>query len=292
MSRIQIRFHPAIYVYLLSMAWLSSWENCVGAMFALAIHESGHVLAAYFVKEPIEKLELTPFGGIITYAEGKSPQKGIRGIIIAASGPAANYLSLIGISWLASRMKFSRVLIHAAASGNLTMLCLNLLPALPLDGGRIVFCIGYYFLPVLRLIGFLSASGVAVGAVMLTLSAYGCWTLGRLNCSLVIVGIYLIFAAVRSGLQMKAENLCAVLQECAEDRGVMKQVELYNVSGNLMLHNLAMRLQQKKYGIFLFEDHDEMCLLTQSMLCRAYLEDPGRSVSEVCVRMAENIKKS
>ena len=106
---------------------------------ALLIHEAAHLAVGHSMGERIESIELTPFGGIIHYSSGASPHKGVKGVAVAAAGPLANY-ALIGLmSFPEMQLFLPYCFIRQAILMNAGMMFLNLLPVLPLDGGRIVF---------------------------------------------------------------------------------------------------------------------------------------------------------
>ena len=96
---------------------------------------------------------------------------------------------------------------------NLGMMLLNLLPVLPLDGGRIVFCAGYYLFSISQLTTILSFAGIGVASMLIGLGLYAAWTLECVNISLLMIGIYLAVYAQKSRVLLLTENLYALLQE-------------------------------------------------------------------------------
>ena len=71
-----IRIRASFLLYGLSVAFLASGWACLGAVSALLIHEGAHLAAIRLTGEKIETLEVTPFGGVMTYAPGKARTKG------------------------------------------------------------------------------------------------------------------------------------------------------------------------------------------------------------------------
>ena len=104
---------------------------------SLAIHEAGHVAAARRLGLPLASITLYPFGGVTRTA--RPPAPGREEALFAAAGPAANLL-LAGALAFSGRLLSPGLLrngVLVAAAGNLAIAAANLLPALPLDGGRI-----------------------------------------------------------------------------------------------------------------------------------------------------------
>lgn len=277
----RLRIHPAFGLYLAVVAALSTWETCLAALGALAVHEAGHAVAGRLLGEPIERIDLTPFGGVMTYAPGKSPSKGMRGVIIAAAGPLANYLALLALGMAPVQAALGLRMARAVAAAQLAVLCVNLLPALPLDGGGMLLSLGYYVFPAGRLILWLSRMGVACGVCMMLLAAYGAATLGTLNCSLLLIGLFLIAYARRSMGAMLAQNLYAVVQERLEaDRDGVHAVRAYRVGKDTRLFALLAPMERAERALFLYEDARGLHVLDENEVYRMLVRDPLRTVSQ------------
>lgn len=278
-GRMRIRIHPTFVLYLLSIALFSSCAAALCSLAALLIHEAGHGIAAGLLGEQIASIELTPFGGMMAYAPEKSPHKGIQGMIIAAAGPLANYLLLLLLPTLSGVLRYETIC--QLASANFAMLCINLLPVLPLDGGRIVFCVGYYFFRVAALISLLTALGVLAGILMIGLAIYGAARLQLLNLSLIIVGGYLILCAWQSRTSMLADNLYTVVQERSCCAGQIRRAALYAVAPDVRLHALLDPMERAAAAVFMYEDASGQHLISEKQICRALIQRPSAAISQV-----------
>jgi len=274
----KIHIHPTLYAYLLALSAFSSWQSCLGAAAALCIHEAAHCLAGMLLREKVAALELSPLGGMMTYAEGYQPKKGVCGVIVAASGPAANYMMLL---ILADRAADAHsVFLKAFAAANFTMMCINLLPVLPLDGGRIVFSMAYYVFRALPLITLLTACGMLCGLIFILLAILGFCLTAKLNCSMIIIGVYLILCAKASRSQMIAENLAAVLQEGDESDATVQKARVYLAVPSVPLHNLIGMLSSSNRSVFVFEDSNGMHVFSERDVCKAAFESPFSTIGE------------
>lgn len=288
-GRIRIRIHTAFVFYLLSIVLFSSWTSALCSLTALLIHEAGHCIAAYMLGDQFASMELTPFGGMMAYAPGKSPHKGLRGVIIAAAGPVANYLLLLLLPKLSYILRHETI--RQLANANLAMLCINLLPALPLDGGRIVFSIGYYLFRVAALISLLTTLGVLVGILMIVLAFYGAVRLQLLNLSLVIVGGYLILCAVQSRASMLADNLYAVVQERSHATGQIRRAALYDVAPDTRLHELLEPMERAAAAAFMYEDAQGRHLISEKQICQALMQRPSATIAQT-IQIIANSEES
>lgn len=276
----RIRIHPAFALYLLSMAVFSSWQMTLCAIGALLVHEAGHYAAGRLLGEQIAQVELTPFGGVMTYAPGKSPSKGIRGVCVAAAGPLGNELALLA----ASAPPVQRVLgyegTQAFIMANLAMICLNLLPVLPLDGGSIVFSIGYYLFPAGRLIALLTTLGMLTGLGLALLALYGLIRLETLNCSLLMIGGYLMLCARRSRAEVLAQNLYAVVQERQEGPEGIRSLRLYRVPQDTRVHALLEPMERAPCAAFVFEDALGIHVVGEKDVCHFMMEAPSLTLEQ------------
>lgn len=164
----------------------------------------------------------------MTYVSGQIPHKGIKGCIIAAAGPLGNYGMILLLIQPFMQGWIQRETLQQAVVINLGMMLLNLLPAFPLDGGRIAFCAGYYLFSIASITTTLSFMGIGVGCALIGFGLYGAWALNCVNISLFIIGGYLIVYAQKSRSLLLTENLYALLLE--KQQRIKAPVKAYVIS--------------------------------------------------------------
>lgn len=178
------------------------------------IHETGHILTGRAFGECYAQLDLSPLGGMITYKSGRASCKGLRGALIAASGPMCNVFAIL--LYLYSPV-LRECIPHKAGQVfilmNASMAFVNLIPVLPLDGGRILFSIGYCCFPLSVLTSVLTAAGRFFGMCCVILALFGAIRWEKLNISLLLAGMYIAVYAGRQREVIYAGNLHTVLQE-------------------------------------------------------------------------------
>jgi Zn-dependent protease len=169
----------------------------LGLFASVFLHELGHLLAARRFGIRTTAITLVLFGGFASFA--KAPQKTGEEIAIAIAGPLVNAAIAAGLRlWLQSAAWDSELsipeiraylILDRLATANLYLAAFNIVPAFPLDGGRI-----FRALLSLRL-GRRRAAVIAsrVGQVFgVAVAVYGLVTV---DVMLIVVGAYILVAA-------------------------------------------------------------------------------------------------
>lgn len=116
---------------------LFSWKFALALMLIILIHESGHVFAMWRCGLKVRGIYFIPFFGGIALSEGLADKR-LDNTYIAINGPLWGtflaYLCLI--AFLATGGRWPEL--AALASWGALINLFNLLPILPLDGGRIL----------------------------------------------------------------------------------------------------------------------------------------------------------
>ncbi|MEO1228998.1 MAG: site-2 protease family protein, partial [Myxococcota bacterium] len=143
---IPIRLHVTLaFVFALLVAQLGLWGLPAGVILfgSVLLHELGHAVVAQEHGLPISRIDLHLLGG--TASMTRPPRTPREEILIAAAGPAVSFALAVGFFVLSMAFGGSLSLGMAGpadlfAYGSLINLMLglfNLVPALPMDGGRI-----------------------------------------------------------------------------------------------------------------------------------------------------------
>jgi Zn-dependent protease len=166
----------------------------VGVFSSVVLHELGHAAAAAFYGIPTASVTLYPIGGVAAVA--RMPDDPVQELVIAIAGPAVNAV-LFGIGlagWLATG---SEVLLAGAAI-NLVMGVFNLIPAFPMDGGRVLRA------GLSLLMGHVKASRVAmtIGRLFAVVFLVVAVATGRPSLALVSVFLWFAIGMERRRLEM------------------------------------------------------------------------------------------
>ncbi|MCB9791407.1 MAG: site-2 protease family protein [Alphaproteobacteria bacterium] len=150
---------------------------------SVALHELGHAMAARRFGIRTRSITLYPFGGIA--ALERSEQSPTEELVIAAAGPAVN----LALAAAAAPLWMSGSWLAGVFAGlNLAMALFNLLPAFPMDGGRVLRA------ALTKRMGYISATDTAlkVGRAFAWVMLIGGLLSG--NFSLLMVGGFMLMA--------------------------------------------------------------------------------------------------
>jgi len=147
------KFLWSMFISAAFYVWFGGWWFGVGLIVLLFVHEMGHVLEAKRQGLPVSAPLFIPFlGALITLKQ--MPHNAWNEAKLAIAGPIVGSVGAAGI-WIAGVAYDSNHLKALAFLGFFLNL-FNLLPVVPLDGGRIVGALH----PVLWLVGFLALLGL------------------------------------------------------------------------------------------------------------------------------------
>lgn len=171
MRKISIRIEPIFFLLAFGLGWLSSGSLIGSSLFAIVvfisilIHEFGHALTAFSFGQS-STITLMALGGV-TKREGE-PLSTWKEFMIVLNGPLAGIFLYFLCAWLLQSKPKSEVISYMLQVGafiNLFWTLLNLVPVMPLDGGRLFMIIMQRFFGI-RGIQFSYAFGLLVAIVL------------------------------------------------------------------------------------------------------------------------------
>lgn len=286
----QIRVHVTFFLLL---AWIgfSSWQQggtaaaAQGILFIIAIfacvvaHEYGHALMARHFGIRTLDITLLPIGGLARLE--KMPEEPRREIAVALAGPAVNLAIAVGlIAVLGARIDASMIdeienpaigFLARLASVNLFLALFNLVPAFPMDGGRV--------LRALLAMKYSRAVATRYAALAGQALAFGFGFLGLMagNPLLVFIAIFIYLAAT-------AESNDVAFSEVA--RGMTVRDAMITAFEPLAVDSTLadaaealIRTTQQEFPV-LGKEHELVGFLTRSQLFRALTQADRSAIVE------------
>ena len=297
-----LRLHPLFLI-------VGAWYCLTGKLFLFLMscfvalqHECAHAFAAARLGYKLNKIVLMPFGAVI---DGDLRGISLKDeITVAIWGPLCNLLTavfFVAVWWTCPDLyAFTDTVYYASISVALV----NLLPAYPLDGGRIFRCVLERALSKTRpqavaqqmasRIGFWVT--VAFVATMVGVFAYGCRQ-GQVQISLFATAVFLLVSAFGSG---KDDAVYARMDFSVKD-GFLRGLEIKRVavSQRCAVKDIVRHLTRGVYLVLEVYDEQGNHLfdLSQNEFSDAFLtaQSPYTPVGKLAIiskKGAKNAKKS
>jgi stage IV sporulation protein FB len=188
---ITVRLHPLFLLLMAVAAAAGLFVELVTLFVIVVIHELGHVAAALHYGWRIREIQLLPFGGVAEVEEaGTIPVR--QETVVALAGPLQNaWLALSG--WAMGQAGWAdRAWSADFAAANVWIGLFNLLPFLPLDGGKLMQAWLSLRLPYHAALRRSILISIAGGAMLAAASAWPVFRGGPVQLNLLVIGIFLI----------------------------------------------------------------------------------------------------
>jgi Zn-dependent protease/CBS domain-containing protein len=177
------------------------------------LHEFGHALAARRYGIATSDITLLPIGGLARLE--RMPEQPAQELVIALAGPAVNVvIAALLFLWLRLAGNYAPLAEFALGSGpvlhrlmvvNLFLVAFNLLPAFPMDGGRVLRALLSAWLGRPRATAIAANIGQGLAIVLGLLGFF-------YNPLLIFIGIFVFLGAQAEASQVEAESSLAGLR--------------------------------------------------------------------------------
>ena len=159
----RVRVHPLFLAAGVLSAFTGQLLLFLSAVLAALEHEFAHSIAARSEGYCLDKILLMPYGAVISGDLSGIPPKAEAKVLLA--GPLANAFTALAFAALWWLFPETYPYTEAAAEVSLSLFLVNLLPAYPLDGGRLLLLLlaplgGSRARLISRIAAFLTAGGI------------------------------------------------------------------------------------------------------------------------------------
>lgn len=193
---VRISLHPFFVIIMMTSLLTGHFIELITLFAIVFIHECGHAAAAALFGCRVRSIQMLPFGGVAVIEDG-GKLTAYREIVIALAGPLQNVL-MVGVVVLIRQFQLGDpVFLDYIINANMLIALFNLLPVLPLDGGKVVQAIVSLWAPYYTTlmwtyrISILCSAGVILTAVSQWLSGdYG------VPLNLLLIGFFLLYSNV------------------------------------------------------------------------------------------------
>lgn len=274
--------HTTVWLHLVTLlfvayAALAGYGRVmVVAMTSILIHEAAHAGVAAFFGQPPGEIEITPLGALMRL-EDEELIPPLRRIIVLMAGPLAS-MALCWSGWILTKsgvfpQDVGRILFMC----NLLLTMGNLLPALPLDGGRMLALLlgrmvnGEWVRRIMLCIGTVTGLG-CIGLNLLLTLKYGGW-----NFSCAMVGCVIMYAGTACTTAAALAELRQFIdrKQRLERRGTL-MCRWVAVSRDLPLRHALSRLAPHAHTMFVltgYQTNGRPVFFSEEAIICAYLND-------------------
>jgi Zn-dependent protease len=196
----------------------------------VVLHELGHSVAAQYYHVPVKQIVLLPIGGVAQLEE--IPEEPRKELVIAIAGPLVNFVlaillaviapllgqsltggSLLALPSLLGKLTFSSIFGYVFTT-NLFIGLFNLIPAYPMDGGRILRAL------LATRLSYRTATAAAVSIGQILSWGFGLWGFLSGNFFLIILAFFIYTGAGQEGKMVQTKHILGDLRvEQAYTRG-------------------------------------------------------------------------
>ena len=279
--RTTLRVHPLFPLILLPCVFAGQGVMIAAYLLTLLLHECGHWWAASRLRLTVSEIELTPFGGCmeIGLSDGL---RGRGGLLLASAGVLVNLVCAV-MSCVLLRFRISPFLSWFALA-NLSMLAVNLLPVLPLDGGRMLLSVLSLRFSRPAAFRVLITLGRLLAAALVAYSLASA-VRGHFHASWALLGCYLLYASAREEKRGSARYLSALFSRRFKmENDAALPVQHLCVRADMPLFLLLPQLQPRAYHLVSVLD-DAACgmigTLREDQLYDAVLRAPSATVRQI-----------
>lgn len=192
MGKLRFKVHPLFIILGIYFAFTGKVFSFIIYTLCALIHELGHSITAQKCGYKLVNITLMPFGAVV---KGDISGMGyLDEIRVALAGPFINLAIGVGLVALWWVFPESYPYTELAAFASLTLALINLIPAFPLDGGRVLLCTLSLFLSRKIAVAICKGIGVALSLLMAGLFVYSCFI--EINLSLLLFALFMFFGVI------------------------------------------------------------------------------------------------
>ncbi|MDY4186539.1 MAG: site-2 protease family protein [Candidatus Borkfalkiaceae bacterium] len=237
----KLTIHPLFFIFGIYFAFTGKVFLFLIFSLTALVHEYGHAASAERLGYRMNKISLMPYGAVVNGAiEGISARDEIA---VALSGPFLNLAVCVFFAALWWLVPETYAYTDTIVFSNLSVAALNLVPAYPLDGGRVLCALLSHKLNYKKSLLITRIIGAIFGFSLLGLFVWSVFN--TVNFSILFFSSFLIFGALFKGKE-SAYIKTYVNRSSALIEGVKESKKLI-ASRDITLKQLLTAVNDKSY---------------------------------------------
>ena len=278
-----VLLHPAVFLFMLYAYWIGHFTFTLLAFISIILHETAHGIVAALCGHPPVEIEITPLGAVMRQ-EDISHATFIQRLVTILAGPAFTLLVCTCSLLVAKTEVISLSLARQCFLCNWALLVMNILPFLPLDGGRLLHLILEQLLPRGLVVTVMRAISYVGGLFFILLNLCLSLRNGGWNLSLAFAGCCIIYNASTFMVTQAMEELrYFVDRKILLERSGILPISSYAVTHTTPLRKLIRMLPGRKYAVFQCTElgsQKPLGRLDETEIIHLYLQEPSQTIGE------------
>ena len=280
----EIHLHPAMVLYVLYVGLTGHLRFMLMAVISILLHECAHAGIACSFGHPPDLIELSPLGAVMRLEDDSALPFWKRAVMLLA-GPAMTF----ALCCVSLHLAKSNLVSHEWAAmlfmTNVSILLLNLLPVLPLDGGRVLSLLLECFIKprIVSRMMFLLGTGLGLGLIILNI--WSSYKLGAWNLSLAFTGCCMMYcASVATTTRAMTELRYLMERRISLERKGFRKSDTMMVLQTQKLCQLVKQLPPHRlihYVVIEAGSMKKIGSLTEYDVINAYLQRPDLSCGDI-----------
>ena len=271
---IKFKFNILFLLVLFIFALSGLFTKAILTFVIVFAHELAHTFMAWKLGVSAYEIELLPFGGVVKFQDllqlrPKEEQK------IAIAGPLFNFL-VVGVLLLLLRYQhLEQEMLFYLLKLNLSLGIFNLLPAFPLDGGRILRAelVKIYGLKLAHKKALIVSKIIALALAII--SIVGVY-FGYANITLLIIAFFIYFIAVKSRFNADYAVIQSVIEKKDKilKQGLLKGRLFVGLSETKIKEVISILAPGSFHIIYVLDsDLNRLGLITEDKLIKVMLKE-------------------
>lgn len=261
-----LRIHPATYIFVLILLITGFSPIVIPYLFAVILHELGHAFVAKKLGYKLNKIWILPYGACLTLDDfAFNPHDEIK---IAIAGPIVNICLIIltmSMWWI---FPITYIYTYTFVISNFSLAVFNLLPAFPLDGGRVM--VGLLSLNNKRKFAFKIVTIINLFIPFALFALFLISLFFTANISYLTISIFLIIGIFDTKFQGKYSPL--LYEFSAKENKEIYQVKHICVTPKIKLYKIMSEINRHKYNIIYIKlNNGQLKAINESQLQKIFL---------------------
>ncbi|RLL47966.1 stage IV sporulation protein FB [Oceanobacillus piezotolerans] len=264
----KVNVHPILLIFIIISILTGTFMELSIIILIVFIHELGHYLMAYLLKWRIRSIMLWVFGGVM-----ETDEHGNRSIreefLVTISGPFQHLIIYLFLFCFKYFHVIPDSIISVALYYNTLILCFNLLPIWPLDGGKLLYLLSSKFIPYKKAYYSIILFSIVTASLFLFIQ----FIFFPFTLSAFLIMIFLLFENKNEWKQRYYAFIRFLLNRYEGNHYVCKINPIQVGSGSTMMELFSMFKRDQKHPIYIIYPKEKRKVVDEMDCLHVYFSD-------------------